>query len=185
MAGSRLTWRSNHRHSTRRATMRPTSPAAVLRSHLTGVTRPIHGASWAGASIVCCCLTPTRRSHCVRAWRGHTTGSATHPSCRYSKRFRARASSSTAQRPQRTPRSPPPAQSIASPVASPGSRSSTASSPRIPPPTPAPAPCDIRGDRRTFRGDIRASICELWPSILWPVRLILAIPRNSRWWNWP
>ena len=46
-------------------------------------------------------------------------------------------------------------------------------------------PCDIRGDRRTFRGDIRASICELWPSILWPVRLILAIPRNSRWWNWP
>ena len=40
------------------ATMRPTSLAAVSRSHLTGGTRPIPGASWAGGSIVCCYSTP-------------------------------------------------------------------------------------------------------------------------------
>jgi hypothetical protein len=69
MAGSRLTRRSNHRHSTRRATMRPTSPAAVSRSASTRATRPICGANWAGASTGCCCSTPTPRSPCARvAW---------------------------------------------------------------------------------------------------------------------
>ena len=63
-----------------------------------------------------------------------------------SRRFRARASSSTARRRRRTPRSHRPAPSFASPTASRSSASSTASSPAAPRPTPAPARCDTRGD---------------------------------------
>src|SRR6266511_3940974 len=51
--------RSNHRHSIPRATARPTSTPEVSRSPLIRATRPIPGASWAGASIACCCSTPT------------------------------------------------------------------------------------------------------------------------------
>ena len=66
------------------------------------------------------------------------------PPC--SRRFRARASSSTARRRRRTPRSPRPAPSFASPTASRSSASSTASSPAAHPPMPERGPCDIRGE---------------------------------------
>jgi len=124
------------------------SPPAASGSALIRATRPIPAASWAGASTVCCCSTPRPRSPCARAWPGRMTGSVIRLSCRYSRRFPARASSSTARPRRRIPRSPRRARSIASPTASCCSPSSTASSPPTPPPTPAPAPCDIRGETK-------------------------------------
>jgi YVTN family beta-propeller protein/autotransporter-associated beta strand protein len=155
MAGSRPTPRSRRKTFTRRAIPRPISPAAVLRSALIHATRPTPAASWAGASTGCCCSTPRPHSPCARAWPGRTTGSAIPRSPRCSRRFPARASSSTARRRRRIPRSPPPAPSFASPTASCCSPNSTASSPPTPRPTPAPAPCDTRGRQRAFLGRAR------------------------------
>ena len=131
---------------TRRLIMRATSPAAASGSPLIRAARAIPAANWAGASTACCCSTPRPRLPCARVSPGRTTGSAIPRSPPYSRRFRARASSSTARRRRRIPRSPPLAPNIASPTASCCSPNSTASSRPTPPPTPAPAPCDIRGD---------------------------------------
>jgi len=131
---------------TRRLIMRATSPAAASGSPLIRAARAIPAANWAGASTACCCSTPRPRLPCARVSPGRTTGSAIPRSPPYSRRFRARASSSTARRRRRIPRSPPLAPNIASPTASCCSPNSTANSRPTPPPTPAPAPCDIRGD---------------------------------------
>src|SRR5262249_45622045 len=56
-AGSRPTRRSRRRASTHLLIVRPTSPAAASRSALIRATRPIPGASWAGALTGCCCST--------------------------------------------------------------------------------------------------------------------------------
>ena len=62
-----------------------------------------------------------------------------------SRRFRARASSSTARRRRRIPHSPRPARSFASPTASRCSPSSMANLPRTLPHTPAQGPSDTGG----------------------------------------
>ena len=77
------------------------------------------------------------------AWGHDWVSDPTLPRC--SRRFRARASSSTAPRLRRTLRSRRPAVSFASRAAWRCSPSSTANSPRTPRPTPAPAPCVTRG----------------------------------------
>jgi autotransporter-associated beta strand protein len=59
----RLPFRDHLRraHAARRPTLKPISPAAVLRSALIHATRPIPAASWAGASTVWYCSTPRPR----------------------------------------------------------------------------------------------------------------------------
>jgi len=73
-AGSRPTRRCRRRASTRLLIMRATSTPAASPSPSTRATRPTPAASWAGASIACCCSTPRPRSPCARAWPGRTTG---------------------------------------------------------------------------------------------------------------
>ena len=87
-----------------------------------------------------------------KASPGPTTGSAIRRSPPCSRRFRARASSSTVRRRRRTPRSPRPAPSFASPTASRCSPGSTANSRATPPLMPAPAQCDTRGREPSWSG---------------------------------
>ena len=78
------------------------------------------------------------------------------PPC--SRRFRARASSSTARRRQRTPRSHRPAPSFASPTASRSSASSTASSPAAPSTYAGPGRCGTRGDCDRAQAELACTV---------------------------
>ena len=119
---------------------------------------PTPGASSARASTGCWRSIPTPCWRCAARRRlGARLGERSDARTPCSRRFRARASSSTARRRRRTPRWPRPAPSFASPTASRCSPSSTASSPRTPRPTPAPAPCDTRGDRVSPMRDARST----------------------------